>query len=979
MQKYLFLLLFCLLSLQLSAQSRRIPHITAAGGSFSTHIFIANDTRQQQAVTLNAYNNTGFREAVATRQVAANTIARFSIDELFPRANAVSHLTIADDSFVSVTISYQAKTGHSSPAHVNESLKQAGRWGFFPGDPDVAWDGIAVVNTGDAATSVTIDLVDEQGVVHASQTPEVLQLDKNGKGIYLLSSAFPQMPGTWYEVHADQPLALTALRGDAIASSFLWENAAFPLDDDASSSPFARRMIPHVTPATASFTTRIMLTNTSTAAATWHLTAYDENGLVLGEEDGTLAGDSMRAYAISELFPAMAVTNIDLTASDPGISAAFSYQANGQGGGPAHLGEASMQAHIWYLFPGNAEVVWDGVAVLNLGSERSEVLVELLDENGQVLQTERPWVLRHLDPNSRAVYTMNADFDIIPNTQFRLTAEEPVMVTALRGNLPSSTFLWENAALPQALDFGGRYVGEVTRSGTGGGETFTCEFDQDGILVSGTIRRDREILSITGSVRGSTLFFSWSPSTGACDTASGYGSATILDDTLLLDLDGALCAETEQLTASLPRVVRFNDPLLRDFMLTAYDKNDDDELAIHEAAVISKLDLRQKGLKDIEGLQYCINLDDLDLSENNITSMEPLRTLERLATLNLEKNKITHVPDLSGMTRLGILLLNNNKIDSMDRLGNLSSLKYLWLQQNRLTALPSLDGLTGLEALNCAGNRLTTLPALNAMASLRILDVGDNSLTELPDLSVNRRLSQLIASNNRLTELPDLDGLRYLVLLRCEYNSLETLPRLLHQVGLQTLTANNNTLFAIPDLSELASLKELNLAHNQLVALPEFYELKQLTSLDVSGNELGSLPPMSDLIRLRTLKAADNVLSYLPDMISVRDLEHLDVGNNLISTLPDISVLTDLRYLDLSNNLLSTLPSLSPFSYLETLIVHHNLLRQVPVVAYNSHLERLDISHNFLEERSCGDLSRAQVVTHLTFNPQTGGNLDCEF
>ncbi len=100
-------------------------------------------------------------------------------------------------------------------------------WSLLPsGHPDY-WDGIAFVNRGSAATNVVVELRDKTGQVLASHT--LHDLAPNAKRLVNLSTLFPLTPGSYFQIQAQQDLAMLALRGDG-ESSFLVPSSAQPLE-----------------------------------------------------------------------------------------------------------------------------------------------------------------------------------------------------------------------------------------------------------------------------------------------------------------------------------------------------------------------------------------------------------------------------------------------------------------------------------------------------------------------------------------------------------------------------------------------------------------------------------------------------------------------------------------------------------------------------------------------------------------------------
>lgn len=221
---------FCLLGLlSLSAfpalaQVGRIAHVTRAGGGFQTDLNLANLGNSALQITLTAYDSNGNIASVVTPSLAAGATLFQDSQTLF-QSDQVSHVTYTPNSDLSISAVYRlADNAAATPAHIPASQAVSTGWRLYPGNPDQAWDGFAAVNTGDAGTDVRVRQFDAAGTMLA-ETTALSGLVANGKGLYLIGAPFVNRADSWYEISADQPLALTALRGNH-TSTLLWQNAA---------------------------------------------------------------------------------------------------------------------------------------------------------------------------------------------------------------------------------------------------------------------------------------------------------------------------------------------------------------------------------------------------------------------------------------------------------------------------------------------------------------------------------------------------------------------------------------------------------------------------------------------------------------------------------------------------------------------------------------------------------------------------------
>lgn len=411
---------------------RMVPHVTVAGGSFSTNVILANTSGTSRTYQMTAYNQSGSQVGSAAGSLEADTTLFSDPQTLFANQD-VSHFEISDASNVKVSIAYQANTPGSGPAHVNESAYQSDSWRLFPGNAAVTWDGIAVVNTGASATDVHVIQRDGAGTMLADKTA-IVALAPNAKGLYVISDQFTRVEDGFFEICADQPLALTALRGN-LASDFLWENNNVPDQGD-------NRLIPHITRAAGSFLTRIILTNTSATQRSFSLTGSNQQGELIAGANGTVPAGGALFQTVEELFDTSEVSHFSIGNGSP-VGVTITYQANKNGGGPAHVGSASNLSQKWRIYPGNWAVTWDGFAVVNRGNSATSILVTQYAADGTPVETKTAVVLT---PDEKGLYVISTEFSPVVNSYFEISADQPLAITALRGN-QASDFLWENRAI----------------------------------------------------------------------------------------------------------------------------------------------------------------------------------------------------------------------------------------------------------------------------------------------------------------------------------------------------------------------------------------------------------------------------------------------------------------------------------------------------------------------------------------------------
>jgi len=193
---------------------------------------------------------------------------------------------------------------------------------------------------------------------------------------------------------------------------------------------------------------------------------------------------------------------------------------------------------------------------------------------------------------------------------------------------------------------------------------------------------------------------------------------------------------------------------------------------------ITEINIWNRNISDLTGINFFANLKYLDCNRNQLTSLD-VSGLTNLEWLECMHNQLTSFNTL-GLTNLHTLTLHGNQFTHFD-VSKLTSLFSLTVSDNQLTAL-DVSALTNLVILGVNENQLTSLN-ISGLINLRELWLGNNQLTSL-DVSGLTNLRMLSFPHNQLTSL-DLTGIDHLD--ATWFNASNQIPAPLTLTG-----ANNN-------------------------------------------------------------------------------------------------------------------------------------------------------------------------------------------
>ena len=204
------------------------------------------------------------------------------------------------------------------------------------------------------------------------------------------------------------------------------------------------------------------------------------------------------------------------------------------------------------------------------------------------------------------------------------------------------------------------------------------------------------------------------------------------------------------------------DKAFREY-LKQFDTNNDDILAPAERYAVTTIDVSEKNISNLFGIQFFPNLKMLYCDNNQLTELD-VRKNTALVYLDCAQNQLTEL-DVRQNAALWGLFCDRNQLSSLD-VSNNTALDRLDCHLNNLTSL-DLRYNTKLKQLGCDSNNLTSLD-VSQNPELWLLNCSINQLTEL-DVSQNTALKELYCKQNRLTSL-QADNCTKLTTLDCGNN-----------------------------------------------------------------------------------------------------------------------------------------------------------------------------------------------------------------
>ena len=317
-------------------------------------------------------------------------------------------------------------------------------------------------------------------------------------------------------------------------------------------------------------------------------------------------------------------------------------------------------------------------------------------------------------------------------------------------------------------------------------------------------------------------------------------------------------------------VVHIPDPNLRAAIAEALGKNPNAPITAEEMERLKELDVPDRGIHDLTGLQFATNLSRLYLRDNQISNLSPLASLINLRDITLDSNPVSDLYPVKSLKNLTRLWCHQTQVSDLSPIAGLINLRDLRLITNPISDLAPVRGLTNLTRLYLADTLVSDLSPVRGLTNLTHLDFRDTLVSDLSPVAGLINLEVLRFSNESLSDLSPLAGL----------------------INLEEVFSWGNSISDLSPLAGLTKLEEINFCRGNISDISPLAGLTGLTQLYLVSNEISDISPLSGLTGLTRLSLERNEVSDVSPLAGLTNLKWLNVGSNEIA---DISPLNGLR------------------------------------------------------------------------------------
>lgn len=205
------------------------------------------------------------------------------------------------------------------------------------------------------------------------------------------------------------------------------------------------RLIGHLSSVDGGFQPGLILANLDASAEQFYvLLPFTKSGEALPQVEGSVAAGQTHYHDPIDIFGRDDVSHLMIN-GDSNLLVTTTYQGLANQSSPVHVPESSDHARSWRVYPGDWAATWDGLAIVNPGTETAEITVHEKSNTGQWLHSQAPIPLQG---NAKYLTVLSGGLQNSTSSHFEIWATQPVSVTALRGS-SDNRFLWANSPIAQ--------------------------------------------------------------------------------------------------------------------------------------------------------------------------------------------------------------------------------------------------------------------------------------------------------------------------------------------------------------------------------------------------------------------------------------------------------------------------------------------------------------------------------------------------
>ena len=319
-------------------------------------------------------------------------------------------------------------------------------------------------------------------------------------------------------------------------------------------------------------------------------------------------------------------------------------------------------------------------------------------------------------------------------------------------------------------------------------------------------------------------------------------------------------------------LVHIPDTNLRAAIAEVLGKSPNAPITVEEMERLVRLNVANRDVRNLTGLQFATNLIDLNLNNNRISDLSSLANLINLRELRINQSLVSDISPLRGLTNLTELWIRRSEVSDLSPIAGLINLTRVSVRSNPITDISPLRGLINLTELWIGYDTpVSDLSPIAGLVNLKGLDVDRTNVSDLSPVAGLINLEWISFSHEDLSDLSPLAGLSNLKKITSWRNSISDLSPLAGLAKLEKIDFARGNISDLTPLAGLTGLKELRLAAEEISDISPIANLTGLTHLGLENNNISDISPIANLTNLTRLAVNSNNISDFSPLDGIRE------------------------------------------------------------------------------------------------------------
>ncbi|NFD04291.1 DUF5050 domain-containing protein [Clostridium botulinum] len=404
--------------------------------------------------------------------------------------------------------------------------------------------------------------------------------------------------------------------------------------------------------------------------------------------------------------------------------------------------------------------------------------------------------------------------------------------------------------------------------------------------------------------------------------------------------------ETVKMNFYIDGYIEFEDKNLEEEVRKAANPKDRPKgpLTYMDVSGIKELNVHNKNIKSLKGIEYLKNITKLDISDNNIKDISYLKELDSLELLNLYNNNIEDISPINNMKKLKDINLSKNNVKDISYLKDLN-LHHLDLRDNKIENIEVLRNKISLQHLYLANNSIKDFSPISNLKNLQILylshnyssnydyakdyynnlkdrdfklnvpiEFKDKVFEELVRKEINKpsgyiyptdleNIKELDFHNAHIEKLNGIENMTALEKLNLSGTDIKDISLLKCLINLKEVNISNTSISDITALKNSIYIRYLNLNETNVTTLQVIEKFQYIERLYVSGTKINTVPQLSSLLELDLSNCNINDISFINYLhnLTYLNVDKLKYKSNILGNISFVSSLEKLEYLSIAN------------------------------------------------------------------------------